>query len=154
MSGGRWWSRAPVALLVAVVVLGYARYEIRGFVGRWWAIAAQRISANFAELLPWVAALPDNAVLATDDEALVWLYTGKRAVPLYLFGFRGATEIEPPPAEHRAFLERMGVTHILVSGRGSSAGQLDQMLGAYPGWLTVVHRWPGGRAALAVNRER
>jgi hypothetical protein len=154
VQGERWWLRAPVALLVVVVVLGYARYEVRGFLGRWWAIAAQRISANFAELLPWVAALPDNAVVATDDEALVWLYTGKRAVPLYLFGFRGAKEIEPLPAEHRAFLERMGVTHILVSGPGSSAAQLEQMRGAYPGWLAMVYRWSGGRAAFAVNRER
>jgi len=32
-------------------------------------------SANFAELLPVVQNLPDSAVLATDDEALVWLYS-------------------------------------------------------------------------------
>ncbi|HEX4573862.1 MAG TPA: hypothetical protein VH158_01930 [Gemmatimonadales bacterium] len=149
---GRW--RVPVAVLVVVVVLGYARYEGRGLGGRWWAIAAQRISANFAELLPGVAALPDTAVLATDDEALVWLYTRKRAVPLYLFAFRGATEITPPPAEHRAFLERMGVTYILESGPGSSAAELDQLRAAYPHWLTVVQQWPGGRVLFEAHRDR
>ncbi|HEX4601010.1 MAG TPA: hypothetical protein VH116_06440 [Gemmatimonadales bacterium] len=149
---GRW--RVPVAALAAIVVLGYARYEGRGARGRWWAIAAHQISANFTELLPGVAALPDTAVLATDDEALVWLYTGKRAVPLYLFALRGATEIAPPPAEHRAFLERMGVTHILESGPGSSAAQLDQMRAAYPGWLRVVRRWPGGRVLYEAHRDR
>jgi len=144
--------RAPLAVLAAAVALGYARYEVRGFTGRWWALAAQRISANFSELLPWVADLPDHAVLATDDEALVWLYTGKQAVPLYLFGYRGATEIEPPPAEHRAFLERAGVTHILRSGAGDSARQLDALLGAYPGWLTVVRGRPSGATLFAVSR--
>ena len=149
---GQW--QLPVTLLAAIVTLGYARYEWRGFRGRWWAIAAHQVSANFTELLPEVTALPDTAVLATDDEALVWLYTGKRAVPLYLFAFRGTTEIVPPPVEHRAFLERMGVTHILQSGPGSSAVQLNQLRAAYPRWLTVVRQWPGGRALFEAHRDR
>src|SRR2546430_13094852 len=49
--------------------------------GRWWGTTAHGISANFADLLPWVASLPGGAVLATDDEALVWLYTGRTSVP-------------------------------------------------------------------------
>ena len=146
--------RAPVAVLVAAVTFGYTRYEVRGFAGRWWALAAQRISANFEDVLPWVAALPDDAVVATDDEALVWLHTGKQAVPLYVYGLRGATDVALPPAEHRVFLERAGVTHILLSGGGAPAVQLDALLGAYPGWLTIVQRWPGGRVAFRVNRER
>jgi hypothetical protein len=147
-------ARVPLAVVAAAVALGYAHYEVRGFAGRWWRLAAQRISANFTELLPWVAGLPEHAVLATDDEALVWLYTRRQAVPLYLFGYRGATEIEPSPAVHRAFLKRSGVTHVLESGGGASAAQLDGMLGAYPGWLTVVQRWSGGRAAFEVRHER
>jgi hypothetical protein len=146
------WLRVPVALVAAAVALGYARYETAGLRDRWWALAPQGISANFGELLPWVAALPDHAVVATDDEALVWLYTGKQAVPLYLFGYHGASVIEPPPAAHRAFLERAGVTHVLVSGAGVSAVQFDALQAAYPGWLTAVRRWPGGRAAFAVQR--
>jgi hypothetical protein len=143
--------RIPLAVLAAVVTLGYARYEGRGFAGRWWTIAAQRVSVNFGEVLPWVASLPGRAIVATDDEALVWLYTGRQAVPLYLFGYRGAAEIEPSPAAHRAFLERAGVTHVLRSGAGDSARQLDALLGAYPGWLTVVQRWSGGRAGFEVR---
>lgn len=41
----------------------------------------------------------------------------------------------------------------MISGYVSqSAPQLDALLGAYPGWLTLVKRWRGGRAALWVNR--
>lgn len=146
--------RWPVAVLAGLVALGYARYEARGAAGRWWGLAAHRISANFAELLPWVDSLGPQAVVATDDEALIWLYSRRQAVPLYLFALRGRTVVEPPPAVHRAFLERSGVTHILLSGTGSSARELDALLGAYPGWLTVVRRWSNGRAAFEVHRER
>jgi hypothetical protein len=150
----RGGARVPVAVVTAVVVLGYAHYELRGFAGRWWMLAGERISANFTELLPWMAGLPRHAVLATDDEALVWLYTRRQAVPLDLSGYRGATEIVPSAAVHRAFLERAGVTHVLESGGGPSAAQLDGMLAAYPGWLHVVQRWSGGRVAFQVQRDR
>jgi hypothetical protein len=146
--------RVPLAVLAGAVGLGYAGYEVAGFGGRWWAVAAAPVSANFAELVPWIAALPGSPVVATDDEALVWLYTGKRTVPLYLFGYRGRTLIEPPVAEHRAFLERAGVSYVLQSGAGPSAHQLDALRAAYPAWLAVVRRWPGDRAAFAVARER
>src|ERR1700719_3196349 len=106
-------------------------------------------------MLPWVSTLPPGTVLATDAEALVWLYTGKPAVPFYVYGYRGATVMQPTPADHRAYLERQGVSHILlIAYVGPTANELDALLGAYPGWLTIVHRWRGGRAAFTVNRER
>jgi len=147
--------RLPVLVVAATMVAGYGWREARGFAGRWWALTASHISDNFRELLPWVLALPPGSVLATDDEALVWLYTHKPAVPFYLYGYRGSTEIHPTPAEHRAYLERQGVTHVLLAGfGGGSAQELDTLLGVYPGWLTMVHRWPGGRAVFTVNRDR
>jgi hypothetical protein len=127
---------------------------VRGFKGRWWGLTASQISNNFRELLPWVVTLPPGSVLATDDEALVWLYTRKPAVPFYLYGYHGSTEIQPTPAEHRAYLEHQGVTHILFAGfGGGSAAELDALLGAYPGWLKIIHRWPGGRAVFQVGRQ-
>ena len=145
----------PVLVLAATMVVGYGWREVRGFAGRWWGLTASQISGNFQELLPWVQTLPPGSVLATDDEALVWLYTHKRAVPFYLYGYRGSTEIHPTPADHRAYLERQGVTHILLAGfGGGSAQELDTLLGAYPRWLTIVKRWPGNRAAFTIRRDR
>jgi len=145
--------RAPVGLLAALVAGGYIRYEFQGFRGRWWDTQARAISANFAELLPVVQNLPDSAVLATDDEALVWLYTRRRAVPLYLESYRGRDLIRPTPAEHRAYLERMGVTHVmLASATSPSAIELRSLLGAYPAWFTAIYRWSDGRWLFAVNR--
>ncbi len=142
----------PLTLLAAVLTIGWTQVEARGVAGRWWGTTAHAISANFTELLPWVRSLPDSAVLATDDEALVWLYTGRTCVPFYLYGYRGSVLTTPGPAEHRAYLERQRTTHILLPGGGSGSDEeLDALLGAYPAWLSVVHRWPGGRLALGVH---
>ena len=149
------WTRVPVGLLVAAVVGGYAYYEIRGIAGRWWGTQAQAISENFNELIPAVTDLPADAVVATDDEALVWLYTHRTAVPFYLERYVGRETLRPTPAEHRAYLERMGVTHVLLASATSpSAGELRALLQAYPGWLAGVNRWSGGRWLFAVQRAK
>jgi hypothetical protein len=145
--------RVPAAALGCLVVGGYLYYEARGFSGRWWDTQARAISANFTELLPIVQTLPDTAVVATDDEALVWLYTRKRAVPLYLESFRGREIVRPTAAEHRAYLDRMGVTHILLASSSSpSAIELRTLIGAYPRMLAALYRWPDGRWLFVVNR--
>jgi len=147
------WMRVPVALLVAAMAGGYAHYELRGFKGHWWGTQAQAISANFSELLPVVADLPAGTVVATDDEALVWLYSRRTAVPFYLERYSGRETLRPTPAEHRAYLERMGVTHVLLASATSpSAGELRALIEAYPAWLTGVYRWSDGRWLFAVRR--
>jgi hypothetical protein len=151
----RRWARLriPVALLAALLAGGYLQYEVRGFAGRWWGTQARAISANFAEVLPIIAELPAGAVVATDDEALVWLYSRRRTVPLYIESYRGREVVRPSPAEHRAYLERMGVTHVLLASATSpSAGELRGLIGLYPKWLTAVYRWSGGRWLFAVSR--
>src|SRR6266550_4103449 len=145
--------RLPIVVLATALTLGYSVYEARGFAGRWWAVSGQRISANFTELLPWVETLPADAVLATDADPLVSLYTGRRTVPLYVYGYRGAGDAAVSPSEQLAFFERAGVTHVLLGGPGESAAQLDALLGATPGRLKLVHRWPGQRLALEMTRE-
>jgi len=151
----RRWPRVriPVAVLAALAVGGYLHYEYRGFRGRWWDAQARAISANFAELLPVVKNLPDSAVVATDDEALVWLYSRRLAVPFYLESYHGRELIRPTPVEHRDYLERMGVTHVLLASATSpSAIELRGLIGAYPSLLTAIYRWPDGRWLFAVNR--
>lgn len=150
----RWHrTRLPLAALALLLAAGYLRYEIKGFAGRWWGTQARAISANFTELLPVVANLPASAVVATDDEALVWLYTRRRAVPLYLERYQGRAVIRPTAAEHRAYLERMGVTHVLLASATSpSAMELRALMTANPNWLTALYRWPDGRWLFAVQR--
>jgi len=145
--------RIPVGLLGVLVAIGFVQYEIRGLIGRGWATQAQAISANFTELLPVITELPPDAVVAVDDEALVWLYSRRRAVPFYLERYHGRDVIRPTPAEHRAYLGRMGVTHVvLASSTSPSASELRGLIDAYPALLTAVYRWPGGRWLFEVHR--
>lgn len=151
------WRRPKLRVAVALVAVllggGFFHYEVRGIAGRWWATQAYAISATFVELLPAVAALPGDAVVATDDEALVWLYTRRRTVPLYIERYRGRQIDWPSAAEHRAYLERMGVTHIVLASTSSpSAAQLRVLLKAYPTWLTAVHRLSGDRWVFEVHQ--
>jgi hypothetical protein len=147
--------RIPVALLVAALTAGYVHYQWKGFTGHWWDYAASRISGNFSELLPGLDSLPAGAVLATDNEPLVWLYVRRPMVPLYLFRYQGRQLLEPPAAVHRAYLERQGVTHVLLSGAGTaSAQELTRLRAAYPAWLTPVREWSGGRTLFEVHHDR
>jgi hypothetical protein len=144
-------TRAAAATVTAVLVVGYAQYQVRGLMGRWWEVAARDISSNFSELLPAVRELPREAIVATDDEALVWLYTGRRAVPFHLFAHRDGAVVSPDQASHRAYLERQGVTHVLLaSPSGESAVVLRKLMQAYPAWLVPARRWEGGRWLFAV----
>jgi hypothetical protein len=145
-------ARLPVAIVACALVVGYGQYEVRGVVGRWWGTQQSAISDNFRELLPRLDSLPPEAVLATDDEALVWLYARNVTVPFYVYGYEGSREVRPTPAAHRAYLERMGVTHILFSGFGGGSDvELNALIGAYPGWLKAIRVWPRGRALFVVD---
>ena len=143
-----------VTLLALALAFGYIRYEARGFSGHWWDLTAGRISNNLAELLPAIDSLPADAVVATDNEPLVWLYTRRQSVPFYLFAYSGRQLLQPRPEFQLSYLRRIGVTHVLLSGLNTgSAAQLDRLLGAYPGMLTVTRRWSGGRALFELKRD-
>lgn len=146
--------QVPAVILAALLAFGYARYEARGISHRWWDLTARRISENMAELLPAIDSLPATSVVASDNEPLVWLYTRRRAVPFYLFAYSGRQLLQPLPAFQMAYLQRMGVTHVLLSGPGTgSATQLERLLGAYPNAFTVARLWPDGRTLYELRRD-
>jgi hypothetical protein len=154
-AGRRRRLQLAVALVAAVVGIGYIRYEARSLAGRYWETAARGISDNFRELLPALETLPADAVIATDDEPLVWLYAGRRAVPLALYAWRGRDQTIPGPSDQRAYLERFHVTHVLLaSASGDAARQLRPLIGAFPGWLVPVRAWPGGRWLFEIHGDR
>jgi hypothetical protein len=147
----RW--HIPVGLVAAAILVGYLIQESTGLAHRGWKNAYVQADGAFHEMLPTLTTLPANAVLASDGEALVWLYTRHTTVPFYVYGYQGGQWVQPTVAAHRAYLERMGVTHVLLTGFGGGSDQeLNALLGAYPGWLTAVHVWPGGKALFQVNK--
>lgn len=146
--------KAFAGIAALSVVIGYSRSQTIGY-ARKGATAAQRdISDAFRQVLPWIRAETDsNAVIASEDEALVWLYTGRRAVPSYVWRARGREAESLGPDSLRAWLDRSRATHLMLMGPGSDAAPtIDQLLERYPGYLRVVRSWPWPLLAFAIQR--
>ena len=147
--------RGVAAIAVISVASGFAWYQAIGL-ARGAATDAQRgISDTMQPALEWVRGATDRAdVLASEDEALVWLYTGRRTVPNYLWQVRGRSAVDFGPDRLREWLDTNGVRRVLLSGSGSDAAPgIDALLGRYPGYLRVVVARPGGFMAFAVQRS-
>jgi hypothetical protein len=137
------------------VAVGFLPAQLRGL-HRGYATSTQRgISATFADILPWVREATDtSAILAGEDEALLWLYTGRRAVPNYLWRVQGRDALSFGPDTLRAFLTRNRVTHVILTGnRSDAAPTISDLMGRHPGYLRVVRMWPGQLMAFAVQGD-
>jgi hypothetical protein len=68
------------------VGVGYAAYEQRAARGRWWASISRAADRRIAPAVEWTLAnTAPTDIVASDDEGAVFLYTGRRAVPVASF---------------------------------------------------------------------
>jgi hypothetical protein len=90
----RWRPRAVVGTsarwvglaLSAVVVAGFAAYNVRGYTGRWWASVQRDAGQRAKPIAEWVVrGTAESDVLITDDDLIVFLYTGRRGMPTSTF---------------------------------------------------------------------
>lgn len=73
--------RAALAALGALAV-GYGGYNYLGVARDWWGVVEGSVANRARPLAEWVVANTDSsAVIATDDDVLIHLYTGRRAIP-------------------------------------------------------------------------
>lgn len=85
----REWPRLSRGLLVvafAWLAAGYGAYELRAARGSWWSSIARANTRRIDATTRWILAhsTPEQ-VIATDDEEAVFLYTGRRTVPIISF---------------------------------------------------------------------
>ncbi|MEP7382169.1 MAG: glycosyltransferase family 39 protein [Gemmatimonadota bacterium] len=73
----------PIALAALVALgVGYGGYNYLGVTRDWWTVVQKSVADRARPLAEWVRANTDSsAVLATDDDVLVYLYTGRQAIP-------------------------------------------------------------------------
>jgi hypothetical protein len=79
---------ARIALLAAFawVGAGYAAYEFRGARGAWWSSIARANTRRIAPAVQWTLGnTAPGDVVAAEDEGAIYLYTGRRAVPVFSF---------------------------------------------------------------------
>jgi hypothetical protein len=128
-------ARVPLALraaafaAVALVAGGYGWYNARGVRDKWWVNIQSDAGTRAKPIAEWVtrATRPDD-VLITDDDLIVYLYTGRRAVPTATFV--ALSHITPLTARQdadvlRTLLERYHPRwYIAASGPSIASAQL------------------------------
>ena len=78
--------RGSIMVASIVVVAGYATYNARGVRQHWWANIQSDAGTRAKPIAEWVArATKPTDVLITDHDLIVYLYTGRRAVPTATF---------------------------------------------------------------------
>jgi 4-amino-4-deoxy-L-arabinose transferase-like glycosyltransferase len=93
--------------LAAAVVLGFAVYNARGYRHQWWASVQRDAGQRSKPIVEWVAAgTAPSDVLMTDDDLIVYLYTGRRGMPTSTF--QPKERLRPPTdAENMAAVREM-----------------------------------------------
>ncbi|MEO7512320.1 MAG: hypothetical protein ABIZ91_11225 [Gemmatimonadaceae bacterium] len=87
------WRGAVVAAALAMSS-GYLWYNGTGYHRKWWAAVQRNAGQRARPTAEWVARYTSpNDVLATEDDLIVYLYTGRRAVPTSTF--RAGERIHP-----------------------------------------------------------
>jgi hypothetical protein len=105
-----------------MLLAGYLPREAVSLAGRRFASAADGISLPFRTLISSIVQeTPPSAVVASEDEALIYLYTGRRSVPSHLFRWSGLGTERLPDSLIVAFWCQAGVTHLAVTGPGDAA---------------------------------
>jgi len=131
---GRLWrvgrtGRAAAVLVAAALAVGYLRREALSLGERRFARLAERISGPFRVLTASLGAeVPPGAVVASEGESLIYLYTGRRSVPSYLFRWRGTGTAARPHQEAIDYWCEAGVTHLVVTGPSDSASTIAAQL--------------------------
>ena len=142
------WARGAVTVLALALLIGYGRRETMSLAGRRFARTAEGISQPFRALVPAIASeLPADAVVASADEALIYLYTGRRSVPSVLFRRENRASVPLPPDTTVGYFCETGVTHLVLSGVGGPAAPLvDQLSAARDSPITPLFELTNGPA--------
>ncbi len=78
--------RAVAIALSLGVTLGFAAYNARGYRHQWWASVQRDAGQRAKPIVEWVAAsTAPSDVLMTDDDLIVYLYSGRRGMPTSSF---------------------------------------------------------------------
>src|SRR5205823_1865292 len=71
---------------VAVAAFGYGVYNVRGYHSQWWSSIPRKGTENIWPLVVWTQShTAPNAVVASNAEPLLYLYTGRPTLPATTF---------------------------------------------------------------------
>jgi hypothetical protein len=106
-------------LLAGIALAGFTVYNVRGYRHQWWASVQRDVGRRAKPIAEWVAgATAESDVLITDDDLLVYLYTGRRGMPTSTF--RASERVAPlADADHvaavREMIDRYGPRYFITT---------------------------------------
>jgi hypothetical protein len=141
----------------AWVVAGYASYELRGFRGKWWGSISRASAGCSAAAVTWIQSNTSaSELVASEGEGAVFLYSGRRTVPVrsetpdvYL---RDIPAIERARDGLEAMLAASPVS-VVVAGSRKTAEAADVLVASTPPVLQPGVDFPGG-VAYRVSSSR
>jgi hypothetical protein len=106
-------------VLASLLAMGYVRYNYVNTTRGWWTQMQSTTADRARPLAEWVVAnTPEDAVLATDDDVLIHLYTGRHTIPNGTFTPQDHLRLQTPEfaAEAlRTILRTYHVDYVLAS---------------------------------------
>ncbi|MFN8570945.1 MAG: glycosyltransferase family 39 protein [Gemmatimonadaceae bacterium] len=79
-------ARFALAGAAAALFVGYVGYNVKGVTHHWWDTVQQSVADRAHPLAEWTLAnTKPTDILATDDDVLIHLYTGRRTIPTGAF---------------------------------------------------------------------
>jgi hypothetical protein len=135
-----------------LLACGYATYNLRGYRHQWWASIPRSVSSADRQLMMWVGThAPHDAVVATEVESAVYLYTGRMTVPVSTFTVREYFVPRTPRENAAAIREIIGWYRpqavVVTSARMRDA--VRELALETPPALAVVDTFPAGGVVLA-----
>lgn len=139
--------RIGLLIVLAVPAAGYVRLNVRGYRGHWWHSIARQRGPDLRSVVREVrSATPANALLCGTDDAAIYLYTGRQAVPIA--SFQATDFTRPASVDHEAdvLLSILHVYHpdaVVVTTQGQR-DVVDTLAARWPHLLAVADSFPGG----------
>jgi hypothetical protein len=149
---------ARIALLAAFVwvAAGYGAYEVRGVRGAWWSSIARANTQRIGPAVQWTLAnTAPSDVVAAEDEGAIYLYTGRRAVPV--FSFTTAQYLRDHSAAENAtdglvpILAAYPVRTVVVGSR-KTVDAADYLVNSPTPPLALRAEFPGGVAYTVLRK--
>ena len=79
-------ARGAMIACVALVAVGYTSYNVRGVRDKWWLTLQSSMAGPAKPIAEWVSrSTQPHDVVITDHDLIVYLYTGRRAIPTATF---------------------------------------------------------------------
>ena len=146
--------QAAAVAMAAGLIIGYARYNYLGAENRWWSQTQAFVANRSKPMAEWVIAnTAADAVIATDDDVLMHLYTGRRTVPNFTF-----TPQEYMTPKTRRFetetlrtIMRLYDVDYLLTASESGIRAANGLVQADPPELQVIHVFKYGAVFKAMH---